>query len=81
MFTLSLSKQVHLSTPRSECSGVLAARPKKYEFGDIAEIEADTPTVAASVLPHFVPDDIRLVVEAPRFHDSKTIGQKRVRNP
>lgn len=72
---------VHLPPSRRQRPRVLAARAEQKDFGDVAEIEPDTAPVRAAVLADLVPDDVALVIEAPRLHHRKSLRQQGVRRP
>src|SRR5258705_1904986 len=81
MFALASSENIHLSATRSERACVLAAHAKQDQLGDIAEIETNSAAIRAAILAHFVPDDVGFVIETPRLHNGKALGQHSIRAP
>src|ERR1044072_1261715 len=81
MLTLSRCEQIHLPTARRESSRILAADPEQNQLRDISELETDASSIRAAVFTNLVPNDIRFVVEAPRFHHREAFRQQRVRTP
>lgn len=80
---LSLPRRddVLLRASRLEGPGVLALHSEEDHLGDVPEVEADSAAVGASVLPRFVPYQIRLVFEAPCRKHRQPVGKQRVGNP
>ena len=65
-------QKIHLASPRSTGSE-LSADAKQDQFGDISEVESNSPPVWTTVLADFVPDNISFVVESPRLHDNEPL--------
>lgn len=78
MLALTRRQQIHLPTSWRERTRILAANPKQDQFRDITEVKANTAPIRSTILAHLVPDDVGLVIEAPRLHDRETFGQQRV---
>src|SRR5437773_1239085 len=81
VLTLASADVVHLPAPRRQCASVLAAHAEQHQFSDVAEVEPDAAPVTAAVLAQLVPDDIGLVLKAPRFHDAQAVRQQGIRHP
>src|SRR6266700_921675 len=81
MLALSCCKQVYLPPSGRKCARVLAAHTEQDQLCDVAEIETNSASIRAAVLAHLMPDDVGLVGEAPRLHDSKAFGQHCVGAP
>ena len=81
VLALARGEIVHLAAARRKRPRVLAAHAEQQEFRHVAEVEADAAPVRPAILADLVPDDVRLVAEAPGFHHAKRLGQKRVRRP
>src|SRR5580704_18820100 len=81
MLALARFDHIDLTTTRLTGAGILAAHPKENDLGHISEIEPDSSPIRAAILTDFVPNDVRFVLEAPRLHHAKRLGQKGVRCP
>ena len=80
MFPFATREQIDLAAPSIESSKV-STDAEKHELRNVAEIEADASTVAATVFSNLVPNKIRLVCESPCAHHAKSISHKSVRDP
>jgi len=81
VLALSAGNQVHLTAAGIKSARVFPPNAEEDDLGDISEIEPDTSAIRATIFPHFVPDQVRFVFEAPRIQNVKTPRQKRVGNP
>ena len=81
MLALLRPNEIDLRTGWSQRPKIVAPDPKKENFSHIAEIETDSSSVRATILPDLFPDDISLVLKSPRFHNSQTIRQESIGNP
>ena len=79
MFPLSAGNQVYLAPPGIERAGVGATHPEQDDLGHVPEVEADATPVGTAVLPNLVPDEIGLVLEAPRGEYVQAVREQRVR--
>src|SRR5579875_625672 len=68
MFLLAADDDVDLSSARLQ-SPQLAARAKKKQLCDVAEVKAHAAPVRPAVFARLVPDEVGLVGEAPTLHD------------
>ena len=75
MFTLLHPNEIDLRTGWSQRPKIVTPDPEKENFGHITEIEADSSSIRATILPHFFPNDISLILKSPRFHNGQTIRQ------
>ena len=78
---LRLASMFTWRRPGAQGAGVAAAGAEQDDLGDVAEVEADAAAVGAAVLADLVPDEVRLVLEAPGFEDAEAVGKERVRDP
>ena len=69
VLALLRSDEVDLRPCRGKGSVVLAANAKQEDFSHVAEVEADTTAVRASILSDLFPYDITLVFKSPSLHD------------
>jgi len=77
---LAAHKDVDLTPPRSQCTNPTFDAEQDY-LCYVAEVEAHPTTVWASIFADFVPNDVGLVGKAPRLHDAKGLGEKRIGTP
>ena len=73
--------EIDLRTGWSQRPKIVAPDPEKENFGHITEIETDSSSIRAAILPHLFPNDISLILKSPRFHNSQTIRQESIGNP
>lgn len=81
VFPLHRLDDVDLPSTRFERSSVFPSGSKENQLGGVSEIETDPPSIGSPILPNFVPNDVRLVSEAPCLHHSQPIGKECIRNP
>src|SRR5262249_49625777 len=81
MFPLARRKIIHLPPTWRQGARVLTLDAEQQQFSYVAEVETDTATIRAAILPNFVPHNVRLVPESPCTQDLQSFGQQCVRNP
>ena len=81
VLALHCPENVYLPPSWGKCASVLASSSEEHELCRIPEIETHSTSVRTAVFANLVPDDVGLVLEAPRFHDAKPLGKKRIGNP
>src|SRR6202040_4458933 len=81
MLSFAGCEQVDLTAPRRERACILAPGPEQNQFCDIAEIEAHSTAIRATVFAYLVPDDICFVTKTPGFNHCQTFRQQGVRAP
>jgi hypothetical protein len=67
MLLFPADENVHLAPAGRERTDA-AANAEQQQLGYIAEIKTHSAPIWPAVLAHFVPDQVRLVMEAPSFH-------------
>ena len=81
MLTFTSVHDVHLRSTWLERPSILAARTEKKDFSYVAEIKTNPASIWPAILADLLPDDIRLVFEAPSVQYSQPIGQQSIRDP
>ena len=81
VFSLARADQVDLASARRERACVLALDSEQKHLSYISKIKPDASTIGAAVFSHFMPNDVRLVLETPRVQYAQPIRQQGVRHP
>ncbi len=81
MLSLPRDNDVGLSASGCQRPIVFPTNAEQNDLGDVTEIEPDAAPIRATVLPHFVPDDVALIGEAPAAHDLQSLCNEGVRHP
>ena len=66
MFTFAGCHEIYLTTTRTKSPGVGSSNTEQHHLCDVAEIEADSPSIGSPIFANLVPNQVRLVSKSPR---------------
>ncbi|MEA2999700.1 MAG: hypothetical protein QOK17_1533 [Sphingomonadales bacterium] len=81
MLALARAEKIDLTAAGWPGAGILTAHSEEEQLRHISKVETYTAAIGATVLAHFVPHDVRFVVESPGSHNLQSLWEKGVGNP